>query len=132
MHTSETIGLYSTIVTREDYDVMAAQLIDSIKADTPSNDDFPEHPVFTNINNSDWNDDTEDDLPPHSRANQGALPHHSIHIAHIRSKICPNQYYLTTIFSEWRIIPFVFDLLQCMLRLIITLELHNINIFISL
>ncbi len=60
-HTGENVGLYSTVVSREDYDAMAGQLADSMKADAPREDDIPERPVFTNISNYDF-DDEEDDL----------------------------------------------------------------------
>lgn len=39
-HTGENIGLYSTVVSREDYDVMAGQLTASMKSDTSTEDDI--------------------------------------------------------------------------------------------
>lgn len=61
-HTGENVGLYSTVVSHEDYDAMAGQLVDSMKADAPREDDIPERPVFTNISNYDFDDDEDDDL----------------------------------------------------------------------
>lgn len=61
-HTGESVGLYSTVVSREDYDAMAGQLADSMKADAPRDDDVPERPIFTNISNSAYDDD-EDEMP---------------------------------------------------------------------
>lgn len=61
-HTGENVGLYSTVVSREDYDAMAGQLASSMQADAPSEDDVPERPIFTNIS-SYLEDDEEDDLP---------------------------------------------------------------------
>ena len=61
-HTGENVGLYSTVISREDYDAMAGQLADSMKADAPSDDDVPERPIFTNISSYDF-DDEDDDLP---------------------------------------------------------------------
>ena len=61
-HTGESVGLYSTVVSREDYDAMAGQLADSMKADSPQDDDVPERPIFTNISNSAYDDD-EDEMP---------------------------------------------------------------------
>ncbi len=61
-HTGENVGLYSTVISREDYDAMAGQLASSMEAEAPSPDDVPERPVFTNISNY-LNDDDEDALP---------------------------------------------------------------------
>lgn len=58
-HTGENVGLYSTVISRADYDAMAGQLSASMKADAPRDDDVPERPVFTNISNYDFDD--EDD-----------------------------------------------------------------------
>lgn len=63
-HTGENVGLYSTVISREDYDAMAGQLADSMKADAQRDDDLPERPIFTNISNYSYDDDEEeDDLP---------------------------------------------------------------------
>ena len=63
-HTGENVGLYSTVISREDYDAMAGQLADSMKADAQREDDLPERPIFTNISNYSYDDDDEeDDLP---------------------------------------------------------------------
>jgi hypothetical protein len=59
-HTGENVGLYSTVISRADYDAMAGQLSASMKADAPRDDDVPERPVFTNISNYDFDD--EDDF----------------------------------------------------------------------
>lgn len=61
-HTGENVGLYSTVISRADYDAMAGQLAASMTADAPRDDDIPERPVFTNISSYDLDDD-EDDLP---------------------------------------------------------------------
>ncbi len=63
-HTGENVGLYSTVISREDYDAMAGQLAESMKADAQRDDDLPERPIFTNISNYSYDDDEEeDDLP---------------------------------------------------------------------
>ena len=63
-HTDENVGLYSTVISREDYDAMAGQLADSMKADAQREDDLPVRPIFTNISNYSYDDDDEeDDLP---------------------------------------------------------------------
>jgi hypothetical protein len=63
-HTGENVGLYSTVISREDYDAMAGQLADSMKADAPKDDDIPERPIFTNISSYSYDDDEdEEDLP---------------------------------------------------------------------
>ena len=63
-HTGENVGLYSTVISREDYDAMAGQLADSMKADAQREDDLPVRPIFTNISNYSYDDDDEeDDLP---------------------------------------------------------------------
>lgn len=61
-HTGENVGLYSTVISRADYDAMAGQLAASMTADAPRDDDLPERPVFTNISSYDF-DDEEDELP---------------------------------------------------------------------
>lgn len=61
-HTGENVGLYSTVISRADYDAMAGQLAASMTADAPRDDDLPERPVFTNISCYDF-DDEEDELP---------------------------------------------------------------------
>lgn len=61
-HTGENIGLYSTVISREDYDAMAGQLAASMEADAPREDDIPERPIFTNISEYSYDDD-EDDSP---------------------------------------------------------------------
>ena len=60
-HTGENVGLYSTVISREDYDAMAGQLAASMETEAPSEDDVPERPVFTNIS------DDEDEAPPVSQ-----------------------------------------------------------------
>ena len=62
-HTGENVGLYSTVISRADYDAMAGQLAASMTADAPRDDDIPERPVFTNISSYDLDDEDEDDLP---------------------------------------------------------------------
>ena len=62
-HTGENVGLYSTVISREDYDAMAGQLADSMKADAQRDDDLPERPIFTNISNYSYDDDEDDDVP---------------------------------------------------------------------
>ncbi len=61
-HTGENVGLYSTVISRADYDAMSGQLAASMTADAPRDDDLPERPVFTNISSYDF-DDEEDELP---------------------------------------------------------------------
>lgn len=61
-HTGENVGLYSTVVSREDYDAMAGQLAASMEADAPRDDDLPERPIFTNISNYSYDDDDEEEL----------------------------------------------------------------------
>lgn len=61
-HTGEDVGLYSTVISRADYDAMAGQLAASMSADAPRDDDVPDRPVFFNISADD--DEDEDDLPP--------------------------------------------------------------------
>ena len=48
-HEGEDVGLFSTVISRADYDRMAGQLADSMTADEPADDDVPERPVFVNI-----------------------------------------------------------------------------------
>ena len=46
-HAGEGVGLYSTVVSREDYDMMAGQLLTSEVASAPHEDDLPDKPYFT-------------------------------------------------------------------------------------
>lgn len=65
-HTGENVGLYSTVISREDYDKMAGQVAASMQAAAPRDDDVPERPVFTNISNfqdDDEEDEEEESLP---------------------------------------------------------------------
>ena len=48
-HAGESVGLYSTVVSREDYEMMSGQLSSSMQAELPSTDDIPESPYFINI-----------------------------------------------------------------------------------
>ncbi len=61
-HTGENVGLYSTVISRADYDAMAGQLAASMTADAPRDDDIPDRPVFVNISDDDDEDD-EDEMP---------------------------------------------------------------------
>ena len=48
-HTGENVGLYSTVISRADYDAMAGQLAASMQAEAPREDALPERPVFVNM-----------------------------------------------------------------------------------
>ena len=61
-HTGENVGLYSTVISREDYDAMAGQLAESMKADEPSGEDIPDRPIFTNIASYDEYEDDDYDM----------------------------------------------------------------------
>ena len=50
-HQGEKVGLYSTVVSREDYDIMAGHLADSMIADTPKEDDIPITKAVSDSNN---------------------------------------------------------------------------------
>lgn len=60
-HTGENVGLYSTVISRADYDAMAGQLSFSMQIDMPSDDDLPEIPTFTNVSGYPDNANEEDD-----------------------------------------------------------------------
>ena len=45
-HAGESIGLYSTVLTRQDYDLMAGQLVSSEEAPALSAEDVPDTPYF--------------------------------------------------------------------------------------
>ena len=59
-HTGEDVGLYSTVISREDYDAMAGQLAESMEADQPGEDDIPERPVFINVSPDEDEDETDE------------------------------------------------------------------------
>ena len=72
-HVGEDVGLYSTVISREDYDAMAGQLAASMTADTPREDDVPDRSVFTNISGYDDYDDEEfEDLRPTKKTSKSA------------------------------------------------------------
>ena len=56
-HTGEDVGLYNTVISRADYDAMAGQLADSMRADAPAADDIPTGSIFANISNYDYDDE---------------------------------------------------------------------------
>ena len=60
-HTGEDVGLYSTVISRDDYDAMAGQLAASMEAAPQREDDIPDQPVFTKV--SDEDDDENVDVP---------------------------------------------------------------------
>ena len=60
-HTGENVGLYSTVISRADYDAMAGQLFSSMQTDMTGDDDLPEIPTFTNISGYPDDEDEEDD-----------------------------------------------------------------------
>ena len=60
-HTGENVGLYSTVISRADYDAMASQLFSSMQTDMTGDDDLPEIPTFTNISGYPDDEDEEDD-----------------------------------------------------------------------
>ena len=60
-HTGENVGLYSTVISREDYDAMAGQLADSMTAAAPRADDIPDKPVFINISDYDEEEEEEEE-----------------------------------------------------------------------
>ncbi len=62
-HTGENVGLYSTVISRADYDAMAGQLASSMVADAPKDDDIPDRPIFTNIAVDDDEEDFEEEAP---------------------------------------------------------------------
>ena len=60
-HTGENVGLYSTVISRADYDAMAGQLFSSMQTDMTGDDDLPEIPTFTNISGYPDDENEEDD-----------------------------------------------------------------------
>lgn len=52
-HAGESVGLYSTVVSREDYAVMAGQLLTSEVASSPRKDDLPDKPYFSVLDDED-------------------------------------------------------------------------------
>ncbi len=58
-HTDEKIGLYSTVISREDYHRMAGQLLSSEAAPVPHEDDLPDKPYFTPMSEN----EDEEEMP---------------------------------------------------------------------
>ena len=56
-HVGENIGLYSTVISREDYDAMANMQLSSMTAPAPKNDDLPDEPYFLNASDEDGYED---------------------------------------------------------------------------
>lgn len=65
-HAGEGVGLYSTVVSRTDYDQLAGLLAASMEATAPSADDVPDAPVFADAPE----DDDEDEIKPVPAARQ--------------------------------------------------------------
>lgn len=59
-HTGENVGLYSTVISREDYDAMAGQLAASMDAGSPDEKDVPKRPIFTNISEYIYDEEDEE------------------------------------------------------------------------
>lgn len=62
-HRGEDVGLYSTVISRADYDAMAGLIASSMLADPPKDDDIPINPVFSDISDYDCEDSSEEDEP---------------------------------------------------------------------
>ena len=58
-HTGEAVGLYSTTISRADYDAMAGLLASSMIADAHDVNDVPSKPVYTS-----YNDDDHEEIKP--------------------------------------------------------------------
>jgi len=56
-HANEKVGLYSTVLSREDYSAMAGQLLSSMQVPLPAADDLPDRPY---IAEGDDEEDAED------------------------------------------------------------------------
>lgn len=61
-HAGEKVGLYSTVLSREDYDAMTGLLSSSMVAEAPKADDIPDKSYFVNTGN-DSDDDEDDEVP---------------------------------------------------------------------
>ncbi|MGN0163091.1 MAG: restriction endonuclease, partial [Candidatus Ornithomonoglobus sp.] len=61
-HQGEKVGLYSTVVSREDYDIMAGHLADSMVADAPKADDVHDASFFENAVSNFDEDEEETDV----------------------------------------------------------------------
>ena len=72
-HTGENVGLYSTVISRADYDAMAGLLASSMQADAPNEDDIPASPIFTNISNYIDEEDEEEPMVAESNAKDGTI-----------------------------------------------------------
>lgn len=58
-HTGEAVGLYSTTISREDYDAMAGLLASSMIAEAHDVNDVPSKPI-----NTSYNDDEQEEIKP--------------------------------------------------------------------
>ena len=58
-HTGEAVGLYSTTISREDYDAMAGLLASSMIAEAHDVNDVPSKPI-----NTSYNDDDQEEIKP--------------------------------------------------------------------
>ncbi len=63
-HSGEDVGLYSTVLSRADYDAMAGQIAESMIADEPGDDDIPERPVFVNISVDEDEEESSEEKQP--------------------------------------------------------------------
>ncbi len=53
----DKVGLYATVISRQDYDAMAGLLSNSMLADVPAEDDVPDTPYFVNEPEEDGDED---------------------------------------------------------------------------
>ncbi len=76
-HTGENVGLYSTVISRADYDAMAGQLAASMAAEAPKPDDIPDRPVFTNIGQDEEDEDETEPEQPRRKTGAARTDKHS-------------------------------------------------------
>ncbi len=70
-HTGGNVGLYSTVISRADYDAMAGQLASSMRAEAPGDDNVSETPVATNIGD-DFDGEEDVDIPAEPEEKHGS------------------------------------------------------------
>ncbi len=63
-HSGQDVGLFSTVITREDYDALAGQIAASMTAPAQRDDDIPDKPVFVNIEPDEDEDEPQKTVRP--------------------------------------------------------------------
>lgn len=76
-HKNEKVGLFSTVISRDDYDKMAGQLLTSEELKNKAEEELPNRPVFSNIISYHSKEDDDEEEKPALQVAKKQSPFHS-------------------------------------------------------